>query len=393
MSGRVSLALPLLLVACRGPAEDTAPRAAESALCEPVLPAMRYGYSDADAPIPRHLLASFPGTVAFTDNTPPENPITNAGATLGRVLFYDVRLSANDRIACASCHQQAFGFGDTARFSPGLSGRHPARRTMALANARFYAYGKFFWDERASSLEAQILHPIQDTLEMGMELDALARKLGATPYYPALFTAAFGSPEVTSDGIAFALAQFVRSLVSAESRFDAVFATGGAPNYSLLSEQEREGLRIFNDAGDAGCVNCHRTIAQVADKANNIGLDIISADTGAGGGRFKPPSLRNAAVRPPYMHDGRFATLREVVEFYDSGIEDSPDLDPRLRASDGSPRRLHLGPAQRAALVAFLNALTDPAFLTAERFSNPFPCRSAMTRRVAQLPISLKGTN
>jgi cytochrome c peroxidase len=344
---------------------------------------MRYGYSNADAPIPRHFLASFPGTVAFTDNTPPENPITNAGATLGRVLFYDVRLSADDRIACASCHQQALGFGDTARFSPGLSGRPRARRTMALANARFYEYGKFFWDERASSLEAQILHPIQDTLEMGMELDALARKLGATPYYPALFTAAFGSPEVTSDGIAFALAQFVRSFVSAESRFDAVFATGGAPNYSLLSEQEREGLRIFNDAGDAGCVNCHRTIAQVADKANNIGLDIISADTGAGGGRFKPPSLRNVAVRPPYMHDGRFATLREVVEFYDSGIEDSPDLDPRLRAPDGSPRRLHLRPAQRDALVAFLNALTDRAFLTAERFSDPFPCRSAMTRRVA----------
>ncbi|HET6341834.1 MAG TPA: cytochrome-c peroxidase, partial [Gemmatimonadota bacterium] len=235
---------------------------------------MRYGYSDADAPIPRHFLASFPGTVAFTDNTPPENPITNAGATLGRVLFYDVRLSANDRIACASCHQQAFGFGDTARFSPGLSGRHPERRTMALANARFYEYGKFFWDERASPLEAQILHPIQDTLEMGMELGALARKLGATPYYPAFFTAAFGSPEVTSDRVSLALAQFVRSLVSAESRFDAVFATAGAPNYSLLSEQEREGMRIFNDAGDAGCVNCHRTIAQVADRANNIGLDI-----------------------------------------------------------------------------------------------------------------------
>ena len=249
---------------------------------------------------------------------------------------------------------------------------------MALANARFNEYGKFFWDERASSLEAQILHPIQDTLEMGMELDALARKLGATPHYPALFTAAFGSPEVTSDGIAFALAQFVRSLVSPESRFDFVFATGGAPNYSILSEQEREGMRIFNDAGGAGCVNCHRTIAHVADKANNIGLDVVSADTGAGGGRFKPPSLRNVAVRPPYMHDGRFATLREVVEFYDSGIEDSPDLDPRLRASDGSPRRLNLRPEQRDALVAFLNTLTDPAFLKAERFSDPFPCRSAM---------------
>lgn len=383
MSGWALSAVVLLLVACRGSAEDTARRAVEPALCAPVLPAMRYGYSDADAPIPRHFLASSPGTVAFTDNTPPDNAITNPGATLGRVLFYDVRLSANDRIACASCHQQALGFGDTARFSPGLNGRHPARRTMALANARFYEYGRFFWDERASSLEAQILHPIQDTLEMGMELDALARKLGATAFYPALFTAAFGSPEVTGDRVALALAQFVRSLVSAESRFDAVFATGGAPNYSLLSEQEREGLGIFSDAGGAGCVNCHRTIAHVADRANNIGLDLVQADTGAGGGRFKPASLRNVAVRPPYMHDGRFATLRQVVEFYDSGIEGSPDLDLRLRAPDGSPRRLHLTPAQRDALVAFLNTLTDPAFLRAERFSDPFLCGSAMTRRVA----------
>ena len=377
MSRRALGALALLLAACGGSAEDTALRAAGPPLCEPVLPAMRYGYSDADAPIPRHFLASAPGTVAFTDNSPPENPITNPGATLGRVLFYDVRLSADDRIACASCHRQALGFGDTVRFSRGFDGRHAARRTMALANARFYEYGRFFWDERASSLEALILHPIQDTLEMGMELDSLARKLGATSYYPGLFTAAFGSPDVTSDRIAFALAQFVRSLVSAESRFDAVFATGGAPDYALLSELEREGLRIFNDASGAGCVNCHRTIAQVADQANNIGLDVVSADTGAGGGRFKPPSLRNVAVRPPYMHDGRFATLREVVEFYDSGIEDSPDLDPRLRAPDGSPRRLHLTAAQRDALVAFLNTLTDFSFLKAERFSDPFPCRSS----------------
>jgi cytochrome c peroxidase len=355
-------------------------RSANPALCDPVLPTMPYGYSDADAPIPRHFLGPTPGSVAFTDNTPPDNPITNRGASLGRVLFYDVRLSANDRVACASCHRQAFGFGDTARFSAGLHGGHPRRRTMALANARFNDYGRFFWDERAASLEAQIMHPIQDPVEMGMTPEALAQKIAATPFYPALFTAAFGSPDVTSDRIARALAQFVRSLVSAGSRFDAVFATGGAPKYSLLSEQEREGLRLFHDAGRAGCINCHRTIAQVADQANNIGLDAVSTDRGAGGGRFKPPSLRNVAVRPPYMHDGRFATLQEVVEFYDSGIKDNRDLDPRLRAPDGTPKRLHLTSEEREALVAFLKTLTDPTFLTAERFSDPFPCKSASVR-------------
>jgi cytochrome c peroxidase len=352
---------------------------AAPARCEPRL-TTRYGYTDADSPIPRYFLGPNPGTVAFTDNTPPENAITNAGATLGRVLFYDVRLSANDRIACASCHQQAFGFGDTMRFSTGLHGGHPSRRTMALANARFNDYGRFFWDERGATLEVAILRPIQDPVEMGMNPDALAQKLAATPYYPGLFTAAFGSPTVTSDRIARGLAQFVRSLVSAGSRFDAVFATGGAPDYSRLSEPEREGLRLFNDAGRAGCVNCHRTIAQIADRANNIGLDAVSVDRGAGSGRFKPPSLRNVAVRPPYMHDGRFATLREVVEFYDSGIMDNPDLDPRLRAPDGTPKRLHLEPKEREALVAFLNTLTDPAFLRAEKFSNPFPCTSASAR-------------
>jgi len=356
---------------------------AESAVCDPALPAISHGYTDADAPIPRHFLGPNPGTVAFTDNTPPENPITNHGAVLGRVLFYDVRLSANDQIACASCHRQAFGFGDIERFSTGLHGGHPPRRAMALANARFNEYGRFFWDERAPSLEAQVLHPIQDPVEMGMTLDGLTQKLAATAFYPALFTAAFGSPHVTSDRIARALAQFVRSLVSAGSRFDAVYATGGAPDYSRLSEREQEGLRLFHDAGRAGCVNCHRTIAQIADQANNIGLDAVSTDRGAGGGRFKPPSLRNIAVRPPYMHDGRFATLRDVIEFYDSGIQDNPDLDPRLRARDGTPKRLHLAPEERDALVAFLKALTDPAFLTAERFSDPFPCQPASNRRVA----------
>ncbi len=332
---------------------------------------MRYSYSDADAPIPNHFLTSTAGTVAFSDHTPPGNPITNAGATLGRVLFYDVRLSANDRIACASCHRQALGFGDTGRFSPGLHGAHHARRTMALANARFNPTGRFFWDERAPSLEAQVLQPIQDSVEMGMDLDALERKLSATPYYPALFAAAFGATDVTRTRIALALAQFVRALLLTESRFDALFATGGAPDSSRLTAQERDGMRIFNTVG---CVNCHRTIAQFADKANDNGLDSIAADTGEGQGRFKPSSLRNIAVRPPYMHDGRFATLRQVVEFYDHGVQTSPSLDPRLREADGSPRRLHLTTDQVDALVAFLEALADSAFLHAPKFSDPFAC-------------------
>jgi cytochrome c peroxidase len=242
---------------------------------------------------------------------------------------------------------------------------------MALANARFNANGRFFWDERAASLEAQVLDVLQDTLEMGMPLAELERKLAATSYHPALFAAAFGSPAVTYERVAAALAQFVRSLVSSQSRLDAVFATGTAPDPTRLTPREREGMQLFTRLG---CAGCHRSVTQFADQASNTGLDSIPADTGAGGGRFKPPSLRNVAVRPPYMHDGRFASLREVVGFYDRQVRGAPDLDPRLRGADGSPRRLNLSGEQVDALVAFMEALTDSAFLQAEKQSDPFPC-------------------
>ena len=241
---------------------------------------------------------------------------------------------------------------------------------MALANVRFNAYGRFFWDERAPSLEAQALEVLQDPVEMGMNLDTLEAKLGRTSYYSALFAAAFGSPVVRRDRIASAIAQFARSLISARSRFDAVFATGGAPDFARLTPDELQGFQLFNSAG---CVNCHRSILQFADRSNNIGLDVSSADTGAGGGRFKPPSLRNVAVRPPYMHDGRFRTLQDVVRFYSTGVQASPGLDLRLRAGGGRPLHLDLTDAQVDQLVVFLQALTDTAFLRDPRFGNPFP--------------------
>ena len=373
-------ALALTVLACGRPA-DRGP-VDEARLCTPALPERRFHYSDSDLPLPPQLRQSPLGTVVFSDNTPPDNRITNAGATLGRVLFYDVRLSRDHRIACAGCHRQAFGFGDTLRFSRGHNGRPLARKTMALANARFNARGHFFWDERARSLEEQVLQPVLDSAEMGLPPEALERSLAATSFYPALFTAAFGSPDITRERIAAALAQFVRSLVSARSRLDAVYATGGAPDSTALTALEREGLRLFTTSG---CINCHRTPAFFADKASNNGLDAVAADSGAGGGRFKPPSLRNIAVRPPYMHDGRFTTLRQIVEFYDHGVQNSPALDPRLRTPEGGPRRLQLSAHQVGALVAFMEALTDSAFLSDERLSDPFPC-AASSRLSAAAP-------
>ena len=347
----------------------------ESGLRAPTLPSPSYRYGDAGAPLPPHFVATIGGvSVASMDNTPATNPITDAGATLGRVLFYDPRLSVNDASSCGSCHRQSIGFGDALPFSVGFGGALTSRHSPGLANARFYKRGRFFLDERAASLEAQVLDPIQNPKEMGMSLDALALKLSVTPYYPALFTAAFGTPAITSDRIANALAQFTRSLVSAGSRYDRAFDAAGVPNFaSTLTAQEIEGEQIFRRSG---CNACHVGVAQVGDAVHVTGLDATPLDSGAGAGAFKAPSLRNVAVRPRFMHDGRFTTLAQVIDFYDSGVQPSAALDPRLEAPDGSPLRLRLTVAERAALVAFLGTLTDSAFLEAPRFSNPFAAPS-----------------
>jgi cytochrome c peroxidase len=342
----------------------------ESGLPVPALPPAPVHYADAAA-LPAHFQATFDGkSVAATDNTPADNPITDAGAALGRVLFYDPRLSANDGLSCAGCHNQSLGFSDGPAQSVGFAGGLTRRHSPGLANARFYSRGHFFWDERAATLEDQALTPIQDATEMGLTLEDLTAKLEATPYYPPLFAAAFGTPEVTSDRVSRAIAQFVRSMVSKDSRYDRAFTAGGTPNFGgVFTAQEQQGEQLFRSAG---CASCHTTVAQVSDSVHNIGLDAVSTDTGAGRGAFKAPSLRNVAVRRRFMHDGRFTSLEQVVEFFNSGVQPNPDLDPRLRAPDGSPKQLGLTAGEKAALVAFLKTLTDSTFLTAAEFANPF---------------------
>lgn len=340
-------------------------------LLSPTLPVVPFSYSDADVPLPAHYRSAVDGVVATAaDNTPLDNPVTNAGAALGRVLFHDPRLSANDALSCAGCHSQFIGFSDTPRLSVGFAGGLTGRHSPALANARFYARGRFFWDERAATLEAQVVRPIQDGTEMGMTLDNLVAKLSVTSYYAPLFTAAFGSSTVTSDRIARALAQYVRALSSTNARYDRAFDASGTANFaSVFTAQERQGEALFRSSG---CASCHTSVAMVSDGPHNIGLDAVTADTGAGRGAIKAPSLRNVAVRPRFMHDGRFTTLAQVIDFFDSGVQANPDLDARLKAPDGTPKRLGLTAAQKAALVAFLGTLTDSTFLVAPRFANPF---------------------
>ena len=356
----------------------------------PVLPETPYDYAGAE--LPDHLRHV---SVLRWDNTPDDNPITDAGATLGRVLFYDVRLSQNGTVSCASCHRQEHGFSDPRPVSVGFRGEPTDRNSMALAFARYDRTRRFFWDGRARTLEDLALEPIQDPVEMGMTLDELEARLEATAFYPGLFADAFGTPEVTSDRVAQALSQFVRSIVASNSRYDAARRAEpdrfGRP-LAGLTEQENRGLELF--FGEGRCEQCHSGDMFVGNGPTNNGLDSTFTDLGVGGGRdlaglktvtgrghgaFKTVSLRNVEITAPYMHDGRFATLEEVVDHYSTGVRHSSTLDPRLRRG-GRPIRPAFTDDERAALVAFLRTLTDTTLTTDPRWSDPFAVRPSPAR-------------
>lgn len=352
------------------PARPAAPSTAAAALA---LPGTSFNYANPALPP-----AFDVPPIANQDNMPAANPTTDAGATLGRVLFYDKRLSRNQTVACASCHQREHGFSDPRKFSVGFEGGLTGRNSMGLTNARWYQRGAFFWDERAATLEDQVLEPIQNSVEMGMTLPEVVARVSAEPFYATLFTNAFGTPEVNANRIARALAQFVRSIVSTQSKFD----VGRTTNFANFTAQENLGRQIFNgQVGNATCNACHGTDNFVpGPNINNNGLENPYLDKGLGAitgrpqdeGLFKVPSLRNIERTGPYMHDGRFATLEEVVEFYDSGVVNHPNLSPPLRVPGGAVRRLNLTAAQKAALVAFMRTLTDDHVATDEKYADPF---------------------
>ncbi len=363
------------------------------------LPSTPYNYSNPNFP------ETFTPYVLGFDNTPTDNPITDDGVTLGRVLFYDKNMSANNTKACASCHLQEFGFSDNKPKSEGFEGGHTFRNSIGFANTGFYKAENMFWDHRAATLEEQVLMPIQDDVEMGMTLEGLVEKIGALDYYNPLFENAFGSKTVTSDKISKALSQFVRSIYSFNTKYDeGIEITNDIfvdfPNFTA---QENLGKDIFNGKLTPGaigtCITCHMPNATplhfeqpVPDNANqvifsgaepdNIGLDedINVEDNGVGAflgieslyGHFKTPSLRNLELTAPYMHDGRFATLEEVVEHYSTGVKPHPYLSAHMKDGDGGPRHLNLTDEESAALVAFLKTLTDYELIYDEKFSDPF---------------------
>jgi cytochrome c peroxidase len=368
------------------------------------LPEQHFNYADISLPS-YYMESEFPDGYPFPpvieyDNTPIDNPITNAGATLGRVLFYDKKLSANGTISCASCHKPEHGFSDPGVLSVGFNGGHTRRHSMGIVNARFYANGKFFWDERASSLEEQVLIPFQDEIEMGLTLQELVNIISEQTYYPLLFEEAFGDETITTEGISKALSQFIRSLVSVTSKYDQARSEVESPleHFPGFTAQENAGKHIFYTPrqltnGETGyCIGCHQTEAfigpvfpitpsTVRTFATTNGIDAISTtdlgvsettDNSNDIGKFKVPSLKNIAITAPYMHDGRFAILEDVINHYSSGIQNHQNLRSPLVNSNGQVGQFNFSQEEKDALIAFLNTLTDYQMLTDEKYSNPF---------------------
>lgn len=303
---------------------------------------------------------------------PADNPLTQEGVALGRQLFHDTRLSSNNTQSCASCHDQTRAFADARRFSLGAQQQVGKRNAMPLFNLAWHQ--GFFWDGRASTLREQVLMPIQDKNEMNETLPNVIAKLNADAECQTAFEKAFGSSEITPERIAKALEQFLLTLVSQESRFDRA-----ARKVTELTESEKRGLQLFVTEYDpkhnlrgADCFHCHGGTLFASQPFANNGLELALDDIGrmavtkneADRGKFKTPSLRNVARTAPYMHDGRFATLEEVVDHYSSGVRRSTTLDPNLaKHPEGG---IQLTTQEKADLVAFLKTLTDETFTGSE---------------------------
>lgn len=304
---------------------------------------------------------------------PADNPLTEAGVELGRVLFHDVRLSVNGTRSCASCHAEEHAFSDPRRFSLGAEGQAGTRNAMPLANLAWKP--AFFWDGRSPTLRDQVLRPIEDPLEMH---ESLEHVLGKIADLAPRFEKAFGTAEITSDRMARALEQYLLTFIAGTSKMDRT-VTGG----ERLDELEQRGFELFFTESDPGrgikgadCFHCHGGAHFTNHQFLNNGLDGDAplADEGlarvtgkpADRAKFIVPSLRNVARTAPYMHDGRFATLEEVIEHYDHGIQSSATLDPNL-AKHLSHGGLGLSDEDKKALVAFLKALSDEPQVPASR--------------------------
>ncbi|HEX8350781.1 MAG TPA: cytochrome c peroxidase [Hymenobacter sp.] len=340
--------------------------------------------SEDDTPVattPYQLLLpdKFPQNVTI----PSDNPLTEEGVNLGRFLFYETKLSRDNSMSCGSCHQQSKAFTDGRARALGVDKQEHPRGAMSLANVLWET--SLNWDGAVATLEQQARIPIENTVELHQSLAEGVSKLQQTDLYPPLFRAAFGSKVITEDNVLKALAQFERTLISADSRFDRY----NKGDRTALNQQELQGLNLFNThpvavtLPGANCFHCHGAPLFTARDFFNNGLDATFTDLGRGGvtkqgfdnGKFRAPSLRNIALTAPYMHDGRFQTLEQVLDHYSDHVQlGSPNIDPNLLDGTNSPfsNQLTLTATQKKQVIAFLNTLTDSTFIKDSRFSDPF---------------------
>ncbi len=315
----------------------------------PNLPATSFNYL---VTYPAHVQAS----LVANDNTPPDNPITNDGATLGRVLFYDKHLSKNNSVSCGSCHKPETSFSDNATFSKGFNNGLTSRHSMSVLNLRFYKSGKMFWDERSPTLEKQILQPIQNTVEMGLTLSELETNVKALDYYPSLFQKAFGSTVIDSVRIAKAVSQFLRSIVTYQSKYDQV-----KQGLATYTPDEATGEQLFLNAppGAVSCAGCHAPpMFTTSTPAAPFAFPLEPGINGQN--RFKSGSLRNIALTAPFFHNGAVTSLTSMLN---GGPVGAPTHIPAHSLANA---------ADAAKVLAFLQTLTDQTVITETRFSDPF---------------------
>ncbi len=350
-----------------------------------------------------------------------ENPkVENHKATLGRVLFYDKQMSKNNSVSCASCHKQSAGFADNTSVSVGLENKKTERNTPAIQNLSVESFDSLlfttngninfinmapsfqplFWDARESNLTTLMLQPVTNHIEMGItNVDDLVSKLNKIDYYKPLVQKAYGKNELSREDISEALANFNASIRTAKTVFDKVVNKELSPQD--LKPNELLGMQLFTSE-QYNCSGCHKSVMagpmiasggsayggdntnggaiDIASFSSNIGLDNAGADNGIGqvsgaaslNGSFRIPDLHNVALTAPYMHDGRFATLEEVIGHYSHNIIGSANLDSRLKNANGTPKQLNINETDKKALIAFLNTLTCKEVTTDVKFSNPF---------------------
>ena len=306
---------------------------------------------------------------------PEDNPMTEEGVKLGRKLFYENKLSGDNTMNCASCHFQDHAFADPAPFSTGIDGLQGGRSAMPIWNMAWNYDNKFFWDGRVDQIEGQALKPVVDPVEMHAVWPNVVAKLQADSEYPTLFKQVFGTEIIDSNLVVKAIAQFERTLISGNSKFDKYLK-----GESQLTPSELNGYNIFMDESGGDCFHCHGDATNplwTDNRFHNNGLDATHSDLGLGAvtgdandnGKFKTPSLRNLIYTAPYMHDSRFATLDDVINFYSLELQYSSTIDPLMKNVGAGG--VQLNPQDRIDLKAFLLTLTDEDFVTNSKYSNP----------------------